>query len=532
MTAASELATPDPDRVSWLASGSDVPRGKIETPAALPMVDEAPLPAAPGEGEDAAELERAPSPTVIRRGNRPARAQAPASIDRLPPQNIDSEQGALGSILIDRDAILEVADFLHPEDFYRQAHGRIFAAMLELQAGHKPIDVVTVADALESAGDLKAIGGASYLSTLANDTPTAVHVAQYGRIVERKAVLRRLIQAAGKIAAIGYEDGQDVDEAVARARAEFDAVASGRAAVSASAIMARTGARCLSEVSTSPARPPFLGYLDPDGHTILHGMGGVGKGVLASHWIGQLAAEGQRPLIVDYEGHSGEWARRIHGLAGADGLAAVCYVSPSSADWTGHRGAIWTQADELHALAVEWGATYLVIDSIVSACGALDPLKPEAAGQYSAALVRIGLPALSLAHVTKADSPAYPFGSIFWHNLARMSWSLARDGETVQLVSRKANNYERLGRFVVSATWFEGRLGEVSLTPYAVVLGDRIAEAIATDPLTVPEIVDRLNEDGAETGEAEIKADSVRHALRRGQKAGRFTATDDRWVAS
>ena len=85
-------------------------------------------------------------------------------IDRLPPQNLDSEQAVLGSILIDRDAIIEIADFLHAEDFYRQAHGRIFAAMLELFEHREPIDVVTVAEALERAGELEAVGGAGYLS--------------------------------------------------------------------------------------------------------------------------------------------------------------------------------------------------------------------------------------------------------------------------------------------------------------------------------------------------------------------------------
>ncbi len=149
-------------------------------------------------------------------------------IDRLPPQSLDAEQAVLGSILIDRDAIIEIADFLHPEDFYRQAHGRIFAAMLELFEHREPIDVVTVAEALERAGELEAVGGASYLSPLGNDTPTAVHVAQYGRIVERKAVLRRLIEAAGKIAAIGYEDGADIQESIDRAEAELFAVSQHR----------------------------------------------------------------------------------------------------------------------------------------------------------------------------------------------------------------------------------------------------------------------------------------------------------------
>ena len=258
-------------------------------------------------------------------------------------------------------------------------------------------------------------------------------------------------------------------------------------------------------------------------------MGGVGKGTLAAWLVVQLVRAGHRVLIVDYEGHPEEWARRIYGLGGAEALDAVMYVSPACADWKGHRGAIWDQAIDLHLLAIEWGATYIVADSIVPACGGTDPMKPEAAGQYCAALVEIGLPTLSLGHVTKADNPTYPFGSIFWHNLARISWSLTRDGEAVQLVCRKANNYGHLGRFVVSTTWFEGNLGEVALTPYAVVLADRIAEAIANEALAVTEIVARLNEDEAE---GKVKTDSVRTALRRGQKAGRFTQTENIWGLS
>jgi replicative DNA helicase len=148
--------------------------------------------------------------------------------DRLPPQSLDAEQAVLGSILIDRDAIIEVSAFLSPDDFYRQAHGRIYAAMLDLSQRGEPIDIVTVAEALERSGELEAAGGAAYLSQLGNDTPTAVHVEQYGRIVERKAVLRRLIQSAGKIAAIGYEDSQDVQESIDRAEAELFAVSQRR----------------------------------------------------------------------------------------------------------------------------------------------------------------------------------------------------------------------------------------------------------------------------------------------------------------
>jgi replicative DNA helicase len=149
-------------------------------------------------------------------------------IDRLPPQSIEAEQSVLGAVLIDRDTMIEVADFLKPEDFYRQAHGRIYAAMLDLSERREPIDIVTVSEALERTGDLEAVGGRAYLGTLSNSTPTAVHAAQYARIVERKSLLRNLIGAAGKIAGIGYEDPAEIQEAIDRAESELFAVSQRR----------------------------------------------------------------------------------------------------------------------------------------------------------------------------------------------------------------------------------------------------------------------------------------------------------------
>ena len=149
-------------------------------------------------------------------------------IDRLPPQSLEAEQSVLGAILIDRDAVVEVAEFLRPEDFYRQAHGKVYGAILELFEKREPIDVVTVGEALERVGDLDDIGGRAYLATLSNQTPTAVHAVQYARIVERKAVLRNLIGAAGKIAGIGYEDPAEVQGAIDRAESELFAVSQRR----------------------------------------------------------------------------------------------------------------------------------------------------------------------------------------------------------------------------------------------------------------------------------------------------------------
>ena len=131
-------------------------------------------------------------------------------IDRLPPQSLEAEQSVLGAILIDRDAVVEVAEFLRPADFYRQANGKIFEAVLELFERREPIDIVTVSEALERSNELEGVGGRAYLSSLSNSTPTAVHAVQYARIVERKAVLRNLIGAAGRIAGIGYEDSPEI----------------------------------------------------------------------------------------------------------------------------------------------------------------------------------------------------------------------------------------------------------------------------------------------------------------------------------
>ncbi len=143
------------------------------------------------------------------------------SIDRLPPQSIEAEQSVLGALLIDRDAVIEVADFLRPQDFYRQANATVYEAILELYERREPVDIVTVSEALERREALESVGGSAYLTSLINLTPTAVNAIHYGRIVERKAVLRNLIGAAGKIAAIGYDDSADVSEAIDKAEQEL-----------------------------------------------------------------------------------------------------------------------------------------------------------------------------------------------------------------------------------------------------------------------------------------------------------------------
>src|SRR5205814_1790424 len=123
-----------------------------------------------------------------------------------------AEEAVLGSLLLDRDAIIKVAPFLRPEDFYRESHGWIYGAVLDLYGRREPGDTVTLSAELERHGKLEQIGGLSRLIELSNSTPTAVHIQYYARIVERTSVLRRLISAGGEIAALGYSEENEVDQ--------------------------------------------------------------------------------------------------------------------------------------------------------------------------------------------------------------------------------------------------------------------------------------------------------------------------------
>jgi len=147
---------------------------------------------------------------------------------RLPPQNIEAEQSVLGSLLLDRDAVLKVSAFLHPEDFYRQSHSLIYKAVLDLHERRQPADLITLCDELERRDQLDEVGGPSYLTSLINAVPTPVYVEDYGRIVERAAVLRRLIGAAGEIAGIAYQEAQEVDEIIDKAEQIIFSVAQKR----------------------------------------------------------------------------------------------------------------------------------------------------------------------------------------------------------------------------------------------------------------------------------------------------------------
>jgi len=141
-------------------------------------------------------------------------AQAVHAVDHLPPHNLDAEQSVLGALLSDRDAIIHVASFLRPGDFYRRAHSLIYEAILSLYNRREPTDLVTLVDELTRQGVIEDVGGEAYLAELIASTPTSVHAEYYARIVTRTAVRRRLIDAGSEIVRIGFDDATDVEEAL------------------------------------------------------------------------------------------------------------------------------------------------------------------------------------------------------------------------------------------------------------------------------------------------------------------------------
>ncbi len=137
--------------------------------------------------------------------------------DKMVPHNVEAEEALLGSLLIDPEAIFRVSPFLRPEDFYIVKNGWIYEAILALHDRREPADFVTVCDELERQGRLDEVGGPAYISSLINAVPSAIHAEAYGRIVERTAIRRRLIAAAGQIASLAYEESEDVEEVLDRA---------------------------------------------------------------------------------------------------------------------------------------------------------------------------------------------------------------------------------------------------------------------------------------------------------------------------
>ena len=133
---------------------------------------------------------------------------------KTPPQNLDAESSLLGSLLIDNEAYIKIADSVSANDFYDKRHQKIYQAITTLNDQHSPVDVLTLSDQLKKTDDFDYVGGASYVAELTNTVPTASHVEQYAEMVAGQAIRRRLIQATQDMTNLGYDQSQSIQDVI------------------------------------------------------------------------------------------------------------------------------------------------------------------------------------------------------------------------------------------------------------------------------------------------------------------------------
>ncbi|MDR0982347.1 MAG: replicative DNA helicase [Culturomica sp.] len=141
-----------------------------------------------------------------------------AEYGKLPPQAVDLEEAVLGALMLEQDAFSNIGDLLKPEFFYKEAHQNIFSAILRLQAGAEPVDLLTVSEELKKVGLLEQIGGAYYLSQLSNRVASAAHIEFHARIIVQKYIQRQLIGVCTELQEMAYDDATDVADLIDKAQ--------------------------------------------------------------------------------------------------------------------------------------------------------------------------------------------------------------------------------------------------------------------------------------------------------------------------
>lgn len=131
--------------------------------------------------------------------------------DKLPPQSIEAEKSLLGGLMLDKNAVYRIVDFVQPRDFYNKNHQEIYNAILDIFSQGQPVDFLSVLTRLKEKNLLEQIGGNSYLAELVNSVPTASHVLSYALMVQKKRILRDLIESGQEIAQMGYKEAEDTD---------------------------------------------------------------------------------------------------------------------------------------------------------------------------------------------------------------------------------------------------------------------------------------------------------------------------------
>lgn len=149
-------------------------------------------------------------------------------LGKVPPHDIDAEQAVIGSMLTDKDAVIDSIESLKPDDFYRQDNKTIYEAIFNLYNRAEPIDIITVKSELTSLGKLEAVGGLEYLAMLPEKVPTTANVDRYIKIVEEKSILRSLIKTANDLINLGYTETEEIDSILDKAEREIFEISQGK----------------------------------------------------------------------------------------------------------------------------------------------------------------------------------------------------------------------------------------------------------------------------------------------------------------
>jgi replicative DNA helicase len=230
---------------------------------------------------------------------------------KLPPFSEEAEASVLGAILIDKYAMVTLAEILTPDDFYSLRHKLIFEACMELYEERVPLDILTVSDRLKKKKALKKVGGSSYLAGLANQVPTAAHVEHYAKIVKDLATKRNLISAASKIVEMSFDEGMAADELLDKAESEVFSISEKQRFKTFTPVreaLAESFDR-LDELhkQAEGMRGVPTGFKDLDSALagmqksnllILAARPGVGKTTLALNIAQSLAVEHSRPVAI------------------------------------------------------------------------------------------------------------------------------------------------------------------------------------------------------------------------------------------
>lgn len=238
---------------------------------------------------------------------------SPANFAKIPPHSVEAEQSVLGGLMLDNRAWDQVIDRLRDHDFYRNEHRLIYRVMFRLVAQNKPIDVLTVSEALREVHELDQVGGEVYLFELSNNTPSAANITAYADIVRERSVLRQLIMAAGDIAENAFNaQGRSIVELLDAAERSVFSISEqgtrGSGPINIKEFLAKTMDRIdtLFHSNTAITGVP-TGYHDFDDMTsglqgsdlvIIAGRPSMGKTTFAMNIAEHVAIKSRLPVLI------------------------------------------------------------------------------------------------------------------------------------------------------------------------------------------------------------------------------------------